>query len=119
MTPENIDFSKLDSVLEKERAFLLQGDLEGLATLLPVKEKLVELLLSDAPANRAQITPLEGKLKRNQLLLDGALEGIRAVAVRLAALRQVRSALDTYDAHGRKQRVGITSGSKIEKRALL
>jgi hypothetical protein len=117
MTSEQIDFKKLDALLEQERAFLLEGDLEGLATLLPVKEKLVEILLSDALTNRDTIEPLEDKLKRNQLLLDGALDGIRAVAARLAALRQVRSALDTYDAQGRKQSVATQTPPKVEKRA--
>jgi|AntRauTorckE5430_2_1112549.scaffolds.fasta_scaffold62100_1 hypothetical protein len=117
MTSETTDFSRLDSLLEQERAFLLEGDLEGLGTLLPAKEQLVALLLSDVAANRDQITPLEGKLQRNQLLLDGALDGIRAVAARLAALRQVRTALDTYDARGRKLRVEMAAVPKVEKRA--
>lgn len=117
MTLENTDFTILDAVLEQERAFLLEGDLEGLGTLLPVKEQLVEQFINEKGADRGQIVPLEGKLRRNQLLLDGALEGIRAVAVRLAALRQVRTALDTYDAHGRKKHVEISTTPKVEKRA--
>lgn len=117
MTLENTDFSILDTVLEQECAFLLEGDLEGLGTLLPVKEQLVEIFLKSEGAALDQIAPLEGKLQRNQLLLDGALEGIQAVAARLAALRQVRTALDTYDAHGRKTHVEIATPSKVEKRA--
>ncbi|WP_299026863.1 hypothetical protein [uncultured Sulfitobacter sp.] len=117
MTNESIDLSKLEALLEQERAFLLEGDLEGLGTLLPVKEHLMDLLLDDAEMNRAKIQPLEEKLQRNQLLLDGALDGIRAVATRLAALRQVRSALDTYDAQGRKQSVVTQTVQKVEKRA--
>jgi hypothetical protein len=117
MTTDMTDFSQLDSLLEQERTFLLEGDLEGLGSLLPLKEQLVELLLSDVSANRDQITPLEGKLHRNQLLLDGALDGIKAVAARLAALRQVRNALDTYDARGRKQRVEMIASKNLEKRA--
>jgi hypothetical protein len=97
--------------------FLLEGDLEGLGTLLPVKEQLVEMLLDDAGVHRDKIMPLEGKLKRNQLLLDGALEGIRAVSNRLAALRQVRTVLDTYDAQGRKKSVVTPLPPKVEKRA--
>lgn len=112
-----IDFTELDSLLEQERAFLLEGDLEGLGTLLPLKEEMVETLLSDSTLNRELIVPLEGKLQRNQLLLDGALEGIRSVAARLAALRQVRTALDTYDAQGRKQRVMTRIAPQVEKRA--
>ena len=117
MTPENRGFSMLDTVLEQERSFLLKGDLEGLATLLPVKEQLVEMFLTNKGVDRNQIVPLEGKLRRNQLLLDGALDGIRAVSARLAALRQVRNALDTYDAHGRKKHVEISVAPKVEKRA--
>lgn len=117
MTSKYTDFSELDSVLDQERALLLKGDLEGLRTLLPTKEQLVELFLNDATSSQGQIAPLEGKLQRNQLLLDGALDGIRAVAVRLAALRQVRTALDTYDAHGRKRHIDISTASKVETRA--
>jgi hypothetical protein len=117
MTINTDEFSILDQLLEQERAFLLAGDLKGLGTLLPAKEKLVEMLLKDAGDDRSQILPLAGKLERNQLLLDGALDGIRSVAARLAALRQVRTALDTYDARGRKQRVEFAQTSSVEKRA--
>lgn len=117
MTIEFNNLTQLDSVLEQERAFLLEGDLEGLGTLLPLKEELVALFLTDTDAHREEIAPLKGKLQRNQLLLDGALDGIRAVAARLAALRQVRNALDTYDAHGRKQHVDVSASPKVEKRA--
>ncbi len=117
MTTEYSEFEKLDALLEQERAFLLEGDLEGLGTLMPAKEKLVDLLLGDVQNNREKIRPLEGKLQRNQLLLDGALEGIRSVAARLAALRQVRSALDTYDAQGQKKRVEMEPSPNFEKRA--
>lgn len=117
MTSETIDLTKLEALLEQERAFLLEGDLEGLGTLLPVKEHLMDVLLEDAEGNREKIMPLEDKLQRNQLLLDGALDGIRVVAARLAALRQVRTALDTYDAQGRKQQVLTQTKQKLERRA--
>lgn len=117
MTPENLELSKLETLLEQERAFLLEGDLQGLGTLLPAKEKLVEILLDGDETHHDQIVPLEGKLQRNQLLLDGALEGIRSVAVRLAALREVQTALDTYDARGRKNRVVTQVIQQVEKRA--
>lgn len=117
MTYETKEISQLDKVLEEERTLLLQGDLGALGTLLPVKEQLVELFLENSKTNREQIAPLESKLRRNQLLLDGALDGIRAVTVRLAALRQVHTALDTYDAQGQKQHATISTNTKVEKRA--
>jgi hypothetical protein len=117
MTLETIDFTKLDAVLEQERTCLLEGDLEALGTLLPVKEQLVDSLLGETELNREVLAPLEDKLHRNQLLLDGALDGIRAVATRLAALRQVRTVLDTYDAQGRKKQVVSPTTPQVEKRA--
>ena len=114
---ENFDFESLEALLEQERLYLLEGDLESLGSLLPIKEKLVEMMLCDVDANRERILPLEKKLQHNQLLLGGALDGIRSVATRLTALRKVRIALDTYDAHGRKQRVVTPTPSTLEKRA--
>jgi hypothetical protein len=118
MNPDKIDLKRLENLLEQERAFLLEGDLEGLGTLLPLKEELVETLLADEETNRNIIMPLEEKMRRNQLLIDGALDGIRTVAARLAALRQVRSALDTYDAQGRKRSIPTPVKPQVEKRAL-
>lgn len=117
MTSEYNDFSALETLLEQERGCLLAGDLEALGALLPAKEELVDKLLHDDQLSRDTLAPLEGKLQRNQLLLDGALDGIKAVAARLAALRQVRTALDTYDAQGRKKSVATLTSPQMEKRA--
>ena len=107
----------LDDLLDQERNALLAGDLEQIAHLLPKKEKLVTELLEDASEERPSLNVLQNKLTHNQLLLDGAMQGIRIVASRLAALRQVREALDTYDAHGRKQRAAAIKPAKVERRA--
>jgi len=117
MTSEHTDFSALEALLEQERGCLLGGNLEELGDLLPAKEELVGKLLKDDQLSRDALAPLEGKLQRNQLLLDGALDGIKAVAARLAALRQVRTALDTYDAQGRKNSVATQTTPQMEKRA--
>jgi len=85
--------------------------------LLPQKEQMVEILLSSKDAGLDRIGIFEEKLQRNHMLLDSSLGGIRSVAARLAALQQVRTALDTYDARGRKRHVLTPGKSKIEKRA--
>ena len=108
---------QLETLLEKERALLLEGNLVGLGILLPEKEKLMDALLEDVETSSKRFSPLEGKLHRNQLLLDGALDGIRAVSERLASLRHVRTTLDTYDAHGRRQQVKTHNTQQVEKRA--
>lgn len=117
MTPENTDFFALDTLLDQERSCLLDGDLEALGSLLPAKEQLVDLLLQGGRLNKDSLAPIKGKLERNQSLLDGAMDGIKAVADRLAALRQVRTALDTYDAMGRKKSVATQAAPLMEKRA--
>ena len=117
MTHEPIDFSHLDALLEQERTCLLAGDLEGLGKLLPTKEQLISELLERQALDGDILLPIKDKIQRNQLLLDGALDGIRAVATRLAALRQVRTVLDTYDAQGRKKQVVTPMPPKVEKRA--
>ena len=107
----------LGSLLEKERTALLSGDLRAISQMLPEKEKLVAAVLQDDPVDREPLVALQAKLAQNQKLLDGAMNGIRTVATRLSALRQVREALDTYDAQGRKQRVTPSRVINVERRA--
>ena len=66
---------------------------------------------------------LSAEARRNQtaddwqLLLDGALEGIRNVANRLADLRRLRHSFDTYDSRGRKSTIEGHVVRHVEKRA--
>lgn len=117
MNNGNSQTDALDVLLDQERDALLAGDLEKIALLLPEKEKLVTDLLDDTSDGEPALNVLQGKLRHNQLLLDGAMQGIRTVASRLAALRQVREALDTYDAQGRRQRATVLKPAKVERRA--
>ena len=56
-------------------------------------------------------------MRHNQLLLDGALEGIRAVAKRMARLRDVKGALETYGADGKRRDIPLGPESSVERRA--
>ncbi len=110
-------FEALDALLEEERAALLKGELEEVGQLYERKEALIEELSQIEAFEAQELYDLQGKMKRNQELLDSALEGIRTVAGRLAALRRVRSKLDTYDANGTKQSIDMTTENALEKRA--
>lgn len=110
-------FEALDAVLESERKALLAGNLDAIGELLQEKENLIEELSILDEFEADALSDLTGKMKRNQDLLDGALEGIRAVAGRLAAMRRVRSTLDTYDSSGTKQSIEIGQDASVEKRA--
>ena len=107
----------LSDLLDKEREALVTGDLEWLQKMLTPKEDLLERLKTAGGADRGMMAGLDQKLKRNQLLLDGALEGIRAVSSRLAQFRDVSVGLDTYDATGRRREVRTEPGSSVERRA--
>lgn len=119
MRPERADasLSELDDLLEAERDALLAGDLERLGSLLEPKEALIEKMHATPPADAAALQVLDRKVRRNQLLLDGALEGIRAVSSRLAKLRDVKGALETYGADGKKRDIIAGVNTSVERRA--
>lgn len=107
----------LDGLLERERAALLKGDLEQIATLIAAKETLIDDLNRRVDAAPGELAALQVKVLRNQALLDGALRGIRNVAARLGAFRRVRQAMETYDREGHKQTIAGEIERRVEKRA--
>lgn len=109
--------SELDDLLDKERACLLAGDLSGLSRILREKERIIDTLNSLLPENDPGLDALKDKALRNQALLDTAVEGIRAVANRVSALRRVRDTLETYDKTGRKTSFDAQPRGRVEKRA--
>ncbi|QIE45778.1 flagellar protein FlgN [Pseudohalocynthiibacter aestuariivivens] len=108
---------RLDTLLEKERRALLVGDLDAIGGLLAQKEHLIDALNIAAPDAQHDLRPVQGKVARNQALLDGALQGIRKVATRMAAFRKIRRTLETYDESGRKLILQADVEHKVEKRA--
>ena len=110
-------FDALDDLLDEERNALLTCDLDRVGRLLERKEALIEELAALEEFEARALEAVQGKMQRNRDLLNSALEGIRAVASRLAALRRVRSNLDTYDSNGTKRTIEIAKDSAVEKRA--
>jgi len=111
---------ELNTVLETERAALLAGNLDKVNRLYPGKERLVGLL-NEAGGTEArrpgQLDELHRKLSRNQTLLSSAIEGVRAIALRMTELRQVQSGLLTYDRHGLRKKHPSQARPSFEKRA--
>ena len=116
-TEEDSLIGKLDALLDVERRALLDGDLEALTTLVDEKEQLVEALSTAEFADEDPLSPLNDKMKRNHALLEQALGGIRAVARRLADIRQTRKSFDIYNRLGHKDRIEGAADSSFEKRA--
>jgi flagellar biosynthesis/type III secretory pathway chaperone len=107
----------LNSLLDEEREALLGGDLDHLSSLLASKEALIEEMNATPQSDLAAVQTLDAKVKRNQLLLDGAMEGIRAVAQRLAHLRESKGALETYGRDGKRYNIQLAADSSVEHRA--
>ena len=108
---------QLDSILEQERKALVSGDLAQLTEIVPRKETVIDELNALDQLERSALDDTQTKLHRNQLLLNSALEGIQAVAGRMAEMRKAREGLDIYDETGRKTRYGMMATAKLEKRA--
>ena len=119
MTPETATeiVTRLDELLELERDALMKGDLEQIPTFLEEKEALIDQLNEIGADNKTELQELQIKVERNQVLLDGALQGIRKVSARMAAFRRIRRSLETYDETGRKQTIQSEVERKVEKRA--
>ena len=119
MTNEGIQdtIDALDDLLDAERKALLAGELDKISRLHERKTALVEQLRVQDLQDQAQMTSLTGKIDRNQALLSSALDGIRSVATRLAAVRHVRETLETYDANGLKKAIKPQAEKSLEKRA--
>ena len=107
----------LDDILERERAALLAGDLEGLSRILREKERVIDALNQGLQGEPGSLDALKTKANRNQALLDRAVEGIRVVADRVSALRRVRETLETYDQSGRKTTLESLHKGRVERRA--
>jgi flagellar biosynthesis/type III secretory pathway chaperone len=107
----------LDSLLDDERKALLSGQLDRIAQLHDRKSELIDALNALDRKEQEKVEQLSDKVTRNQELLNAAMEGIRSVAQRLAAVRQVREQLETYDAEGRKTSIRTQQDSSLEKRA--
>jgi flagellar biosynthesis/type III secretory pathway chaperone len=107
----------LDQLLDRERKALLSGDLEQIGHLMPAKEDLVHRLNDLNTHQGEHLALVHEKVTRNQALLGSALDGIRAVANRMADLRKVRAGLEVYDRTGHKTNFSTSTLPSVEKRA--
>ncbi|MEI4233382.1 flagellar protein FlgN [Roseovarius sp. D22-M7] len=118
MTDDTEDriIARLDTLLDEERAALLDGDLGRIGAGVDEKERLIDAL-NAVQDRQNDLAALQAKVVRNQGLLDGALQGIRSVAARMASYRQIRRSMETYDSRGRKHTIPGEVARTVQKRA--
>ncbi len=107
----------LEDILDRERTALVEGDLDRLNTMVPEKEKLIGAINDLGVLDSSDLIRVQKKVERNQVLLNNAADGIRAVASRMAELRKVRQEFTTYGADGQRNGFAVRSRTKLEKRA--
>lgn len=117
MTSDSTAISELNQLLDAERTALLGGNLQEVTDLLEPKEALIIKMNATVQTDLEAMQALDAKVRRNQLLLGGALDGIKKVADRMEALRRVRHSLETYSADGRKHAISVRDSRSVEKRA--
>ncbi|OWU85813.1 hypothetical protein ATO6_02585 [Oceanicola sp. 22II-s10i] len=114
---QNDILHRLDRVLDRERAALLDGDFGALHDVLEEKEGVFATDLITSDADRSRLTALLEKSARNQELLDTAMRGVRAVANRLGTLGRLSRSLEVYDREGRRTVVHNDPASRVQRRA--
>lgn len=119
MTGEMIQMNtdKLSDVLARERAALLAGDFVTLEGLLAEKEDLINALKPNGNVDSSAFKHLGEQIRRNQLLFDSALDGIREVSARMLALQKARSGLATYGSDGIKHDIQVRTDHSVERLA--
>ena len=119
MTARTADkiFHDLDTCLDEEQKALLDGNLDRIDGLMEEKSALISELNSLGAAQKPGLDKLRDKAQRNQVLLDGALEGIRLVSQRIADLQALRHSFETYDARGQRRTIEGKIVRKVEKRS--
>ena len=113
-----LDLSAQDamiSLLETERQLLLAGDLEALAKLADRKIAL-QTKLSKKKLDPELLDRIRRQARRNEILLQAALEGIKLASERVKAAHSP-NAFSTYGRDGRSVPMSQENGKTFTRRA--
>lgn len=114
---EPFEYRELENLLDQERDVLLAGRIDDLKKILETKEELISKLTASKIEKLAGIEEISKKLKRNQVLFDGALDGIRSVMNNIAERKKCSLSMSTYSASGRRQTTRNRPSVRLEKRS--
>ncbi len=111
------DVQRLSRLLERERQMLLRADVDGLATSVAEKTRLLERIAATAfdSADQAELAVLGKSARRNDSLYQAVMGGIAAARQRLEVLRAGTPAA-TYGARGQRTDIAPVRSS-LHRRA--
>lgn len=113
MFSQNSIEGSLSDLLERERQILLTGDLGKLATLLPEKLRLQQLVAGETDSTG--LVNLKAKILHNQSLLKATMQGIRAATQRLKIRRTTSLEMKTYDKSGTLKQISLSSPAELRR----
>jgi len=96
--------TRLDALLSEESVALSAGDFDTLLRLGTQKEAIADALVDQRVAPEA-LDAIRHRLERHSHRLKAAESGLRDVIERLAAQRQARTQLQTYDSSGQSAQI--------------
>lgn len=110
---------KIDAHLDKERQFILRGDVSRLDAMIEERERMVEALAktagADCETDTTEIEALQIKARRNASLIQAAIKGIKDANERVAEIEAAHSRLSTYSAQGLVSNVACQKTTVIKK----
>lgn len=107
---------QLLSVMESERAVLLDGPLDDLAKISAKRDQLLESLIDGGPVSQrilgARLADVKAMAKRNGALLKAAMEGMKDARKEIENMEESLNEMDTYAPDGAKMVVAQTPPGK-------
>ncbi|MBJ3763164.1 hypothetical protein ILP92_10450 [Maribius pontilimi] len=101
-------------LLDRERDFLIAGDVANAARLGDLKARLLGKI-ETGPADPEQISTIKRAAARNRLLIEAAERGVKSAHARLRALRD-GVGVNVYSAQGQRQMI-TKPKTTLQKRA--
>lgn len=107
----------LRAMIARESEAIRRGLFDDLPGIAARKASLIEALAPMAGGtSTCNLAGLRSAVEENERLLAAALRGFADARARLLAIHGAGVRLDTYDSHGRAQRVTL-GGGQVERRA--
>ena len=107
---------QLLSVMDSERAVLLNGPLDDLAKISAKRDQLLESLVNGGPVSQrilgARLADVKAMAKRNGGLLKAAIEGMKDARKEVENMEESLNEMDTYTPDGAKMVVAQTPPGK-------
>lgn len=107
---------QLLSVMESERAVLLNGPLDDLANISAKRDQLLDSLVNGGPVSQrilgGRLADIKAMAKRNGALLKAAMEGMKDARKEIENMEESLNEMDTYAPDGAKMVVAQTPPGK-------